>query len=57
MTRSERLNLVLRVLMEAGVVAALAYWGVETAGSTAAANSASIVVTSGVRHSCAKAAT
>jgi len=37
MTRSERLNLVLRVLMEAGVVAALAYWGVETAGSTAAA--------------------
>jgi Protein of unknown function (DUF2568) len=31
----QRLNLALRVLMEAGVVAALAYWGVQTGTSTA----------------------
>jgi Protein of unknown function (DUF2568) len=35
-TRSERLNLALRVLMETGVVVALAYWGVHTGDSTAA---------------------
>lgn len=31
----ERLNLTLRVLLESGVVAALAYWGVYTGGSGA----------------------
>jgi Protein of unknown function (DUF2568) len=30
----ERLNLALRVLMEAGIVAALAYWGASTGTST-----------------------
>jgi Protein of unknown function (DUF2568) len=30
----ERVNLSLRVLMETGVVAGLAYWGVHTGGST-----------------------
>ncbi|HZD87040.1 MAG TPA: YrdB family protein [Gaiellaceae bacterium] len=35
MSATERLNLVLRVLMETGVVAGLAYWGVHTGDSTA----------------------
>ena len=35
MSGSERINLVLRVLMEAGVVVAFAYWGVATGDSTA----------------------
>jgi Protein of unknown function (DUF2568) len=34
MTSPERLLLMLRVLMEVGVVAALAYWGANTGGST-----------------------
>jgi Protein of unknown function (DUF2568) len=36
MTNRERLNLILRVLMEVGVVAGLAFWGVHTGGSTGA---------------------
>ena len=36
MTTFERLNLALRVLMETGIVVALAYWGVHTGDSTAA---------------------
>jgi hypothetical protein len=36
MTASQRLNLILRVLMEIGIVAGLAYWGVHTGDSTAA---------------------
>jgi hypothetical protein len=35
-TGSERLNLGLRVLLESGVVAALAWWGVRTGGTTGA---------------------
>lgn len=36
MTSPQRLVLTLRVLMEVGIVAALAYWGVHTGGSTSA---------------------
>lgn len=36
MTRSERLNLVLRVTMETGIVVALGFWGYHTGDSTAA---------------------
>jgi Protein of unknown function (DUF2568) len=36
MSATERLNLILRVLMETGVVAGLAYWGVQAGDSTAA---------------------
>jgi Protein of unknown function (DUF2568) len=35
LTRRDALNLSLRVLMEIGVVAGLAYWGVHTGSSTA----------------------
>jgi Protein of unknown function (DUF2568) len=35
-TRVERVLLTLRVAMEIGIVAALAYWGVHTGGSTGA---------------------
>ena len=34
MTRKERLNLGLRVLLESGIVAGLAYWGVRSGGNT-----------------------
>lgn len=34
MSRRDLVNLVLRVTMECGVVAALAWWGVKTGGST-----------------------
>jgi hypothetical protein len=34
MTNRERLNLILRVLVELGVVAGLAYWGVHAGSST-----------------------
>ena len=34
MTRKERLNLGLRVLLEGGIVAGLAYWGVRAGDST-----------------------
>lgn len=36
MSAVERLNLMLRVLLELGVVAALAYWGIHTGAGTAA---------------------
>ena len=36
MTPSQRLNLALRVCLEVGIVAALAYWGIETGESTLA---------------------
>ncbi len=35
MTATQRLNLILRVLMETGIVAGFAYWGVDTGGSIA----------------------
>jgi Protein of unknown function (DUF2568) len=36
MTRRDAINLVMRVTVECGVVAALAYWGANTGSSTAA---------------------
>jgi hypothetical protein len=36
MSATQRLNLILRVLVEVGVVAALAYWGARTGEGTAA---------------------
>lgn len=36
MTTSERINLILRVTMETGVVVALGFWGYHTGGSTVA---------------------
>ena len=36
MTATERLNLVLRALLETGIVAGLAYWGVRSGDSTGA---------------------